>query len=104
LKKLLIDGRESTEEIAKGIGETKKTVDKDYQEMKLKGIIKGATLHVNYKKFGYKAVATILITMDPLQADKLIEYTKKMPETYSVYVRVLKETFASCPFSKPFSN
>ncbi len=85
LKELLIDGRKSTGEIAKEIGETKKTVNRHYQEMKLQGIIQGATLHVNYKKFGYKAVAHILITVDPKQADGLIEYAGKKPETYAVY-------------------
>lgn len=54
------------------------------------GIITGATIHINYKIFGYKAVAHILINVDARQADQLIEYLQKMPEVYSFYSRGAK--------------
>ena len=54
------------------------------------GVITGATIHINYKSFGYKAVAYILINVDPQQADKLVEYLQKMPEVYSFYNRGVK--------------
>ena len=41
------------------------------------GIITGATTHINYKLFGNKAVAHILIIVDQQQADQLTEYLKK---------------------------
>jgi DNA-binding Lrp family transcriptional regulator len=85
LKKLLIDGRKSTTEISAEIGETKETVNKQFQEMKNLGIIKGATVHINYKAFGYKAVATLLIDADPQQTEMLIEHVKKLPDIYAVY-------------------
>lgn len=85
LKILLVDGRKGAAEIAKEMGVTKEEVYKQFQEMKRAEIVKGATIHINYRSFGYKAVAHLLINMDPQQADQLIEYVKKMPDIYSVY-------------------
>ncbi len=58
--------------------------------MEERGIITGATIHVNYKSFGYKAVAHILINVDPRQADKLVKQLQQTPEVYSVYNREVK--------------
>ena len=58
--------------------------------MEENGIITGATIHINYKSFGYKAVAHILINVDSQQEDQLIEYLQKMPEVYSFYNRGVK--------------
>jgi DNA-binding Lrp family transcriptional regulator len=58
--------------------------------MEENGIITGATIHINYKKFGYKAVAHILINGDPKQEYQLIECLNKMPEIYSFYSRGIK--------------
>ncbi len=55
--------------------------------MKQAGIIKGATIHINYKSFGCKAVADMLITVDPQQADQLLDYIRKNPGIYSAYSR-----------------
>ncbi|MCX8151363.1 MAG: Lrp/AsnC family transcriptional regulator [Candidatus Bathyarchaeota archaeon] len=85
LKVLLVDGRKNAAEIAKEIGISKEEVHKKYQEMKRVGIIKGATIHINYKSFGYKAVGHLLITVDPRQADQLIAHFKKIPDIYAAY-------------------
>ena len=53
--------------------------------MEQEGIIKGATIHINYKGFGCKAVADMLITVDPLQEDQLIDSIRKSPGIYSAY-------------------
>ena len=53
-------------------------------------IITGATTHINYRLFGYKAVAHILITVDPLQADQVEKYLQKMPWVYNFYSRGTK--------------
>ncbi|MCW4018853.1 MAG: Lrp/AsnC family transcriptional regulator [Candidatus Bathyarchaeota archaeon] len=87
LKKLLVDGRKSISEIAKEIGESKETVSKQVKEMEQAEIIKGATIHFNYKGFGYKAVASLLITTDPQQSDTLVAYVKKMPDIYAAFNR-----------------
>ena len=90
LKELLADGRKTDNEIAKKIGQKKENVRKNFAKMEENGIITGATIHINYKKFGYKAVAHILINGDPKQEDQLIECLKKMPEIYTVYSRGIK--------------
>ena len=58
--------------------------------MQKNGIITGATIHINYKSFGYKAVAHILIAVDPQQEDQLITHLQKMPEVFSAYRRGVK--------------
>ena len=90
LKELLADGRKTETEIAKKLGLTKEVVKKNYLQMEEIGIITGATIHINYKSFGYKAVAHILINVDAQQADKLVEYLQQMPEVYSYYNRGVK--------------
>ena len=92
LKELLADGRKKDVEIAKKIGETRDNVKKNLTKMKEMGVITGATIHINYKSFGYKAVAHIIININPHQADQLIEYLQKMPETYAVYSSGVKGT------------
>ncbi len=72
------------------MGETKETVKKNFAEMQEIGIITGATTHINYKSFGYKAVAHILINFDSRQEEQLVNYLKKMPEIYSFYNRGIK--------------
>ena len=59
--------------------------------MKKLGIIKGATTHINYKLFGFKAVANILITVKPDQANQLLEYLKGVPEIYSAFTRGIED-------------
>jgi DNA-binding Lrp family transcriptional regulator len=80
-----MDGRKSAAEIAKDIGLAKEEVDKNYRELKKAGIIKGATIHINYRGFGYKAVANLLINVDQTQADQLTEFVKKMEDIYALY-------------------
>lgn len=86
----MADGRKNANEIAKEIGVSRETVKKNYQKLEKAAIIKGATIHINYKLFGYRAVAHILITTDYKQADQLIEYLKGLPEVYAFYERGIK--------------
>lgn len=90
LKELLADGRQSESEVAKKIGETAACVKENFGQMKEMGIITGATTHINYKSFGYLAVAHILITVNPEQEGQLIEYLQKTPEIYAFYSRGVK--------------
>jgi Lrp/AsnC family transcriptional regulator, regulator for asnA, asnC and gidA len=92
LKELIVDGRKTEMEIAKKLGLTKEVVKKNYLQLEAIGVITGATIHINYKSFGYKAVAHILINIDAQQADKLVEYLRKMPEVYSVLNKEVKGT------------
>lgn len=93
LKELLGDGRQADGEIAKKIGEPKKNVTDSIDEMKKMGIITGATIHINYKSFGYKAVAHLNITVEPEQEEQFTSYLQKMPELYSFHNRGPKGNF-----------
>lgn len=53
--------------------------------MEKAGIIKGATIHINYKAFGYKAFAYLLISVDPVQEEQFIEYAQEIEDVYSVF-------------------
>jgi len=85
LKELLMDGRITAAEISERNGLRKEIVHKSIQEMKRSGIIKGATIHINYREFGYRAVAMLLINVEPAKADQLADYVKKMQDIYAVY-------------------
>jgi Lrp/AsnC family transcriptional regulator for asnA, asnC and gidA len=87
LKELLADGRESEDEIANKLGLTKQVVKNSILKMEKVGLIKGATTHINYRLFGYKAVAYFLIVVEPEQVDKLLDFLSKMPEAYSCFSR-----------------
>ena len=50
LKELLQDGRKNFTKIAKKLKVSKKTIWKHYTLMKQKGVILGATTHIDYKK------------------------------------------------------
>lgn len=90
LKELIADGRQSDSEIAEKLGLTKAVVKNGIQKMQKMGVITGATIHINYKLFGYKAVAHILINVDSQQAEQLLEYLQKMPGVYSAYSESIK--------------
>jgi Lrp/AsnC family transcriptional regulator for asnA, asnC and gidA len=87
---LLANGRENNCDIAKKTGLTKKIVKENIDKMQKMGIITGATIHINYRTFGYKAVAHILINVNSQKADRLTEFLKEIPEIYAVYSRGVK--------------
>ncbi len=84
LKELLKDGRKSFAEIAEQCGTSKDVVTKRYKKMKQEGIIVGATIQMNYRFFGYYAVANLTIQVDPQGRDKVAENLGKMPNIFSV--------------------
>jgi DNA-binding Lrp family transcriptional regulator len=104
LKELLADGRQTDSEIAKKIGETKESVRRNISKMEKMGIITGATIHINYKIFGCKAVAHILINVDPQQEAQLIEYLQKMPGFYAFYSRRVKGNLDVVTILKTFEE
>ena len=84
LKELLLDGRKNFLDLSKKLDEPKEAVSRAYQEMVETGIINGATIHVNYRMFGHKAVANILINIEPRYADQLVKFIRGIPEIYNV--------------------
>ena len=104
LKELLVDGRKTENEIAKKLHLTKEAVKRNYHKLEENGIIAGATIHINYKDFGYKAVAHILINLDPCQADEFVKYLQKMPEIYGFYNREVKGNMDVIVILKSFEH
>ncbi len=80
LKKLLTDGRMTYDELAKECGASKNKIWKRYSAMKRRGIIKGATTQVNYGHLGYAALATLLISVDYHQIERIMEFMGKITE------------------------
>ncbi len=85
LRLLFIDGRQTVAEIAEKTGISKEIVSQNYLQIKRDGIIRGATIHFNYRGFGYFAVAHLLVTVDPKQVDQIIDFVGKMEDIYSIY-------------------
>ena len=96
LKELLSDGRKSFAEIGEQCNTTKDVVAKRYKKMKQDGIIVGATIQMNYRFFGYNAVANLLITVDPQGVDKVMEYIGELPNIFSVFPSYNKRQIFAC--------
>jgi Lrp/AsnC family transcriptional regulator for asnA, asnC and gidA len=48
--------------------------------MEKKGIIKGATVQINYSHFGFDAIATLLVSVNPEQMEQVMELLPKITE------------------------
>ena len=80
LKILLKNGRTGYDSIARECGEPENKIWKRCKSMEKKGIIKGATVQMNFGYFGYAALATMLISAEAQQMDQVMEITKKITE------------------------
>ncbi len=80
LKILLKDGRTSYDSIAEECKEPKNKIWKRCKAMEKKGIIKGATVQINFGQFGYAALATLLISVDVQQMEQAMGFTEKITE------------------------
>lgn len=80
LKKLLQDGRSGYNEIAEECGISENNVWKRCKAMKKEGIIKGATVQINFNHFGYDALATLLISVEAHQMERVMEFVGKITE------------------------
>lgn len=78
LRRLLMDGRTSYEELAEICKVSKNKVWKRCRSMEKRGIIKGATTQLNFGKFGYDAIVTLLIRVEPQQIEQAIETLEKV--------------------------
>ena len=83
LKELLKDGRKSFTAIAEECQTSKDIVWKHYKDMTAAGIIAGATIQFNYPKFGYSAVAMILLSVESQYVTDVFGRLKKIPDLTS---------------------
>ncbi|MCW4046675.1 MAG: Lrp/AsnC family transcriptional regulator [Candidatus Bathyarchaeota archaeon] len=80
LKILLKDGRAGYDEIAEKCEVTRNVAWKHCRAMEKKGIIKGATVQINYSHFGFEALATLLISVGAQQLEQVMELVKGLTE------------------------
>jgi Lrp/AsnC family transcriptional regulator for asnA, asnC and gidA len=80
LRILLKDGRISYDELARKCGSSKNKIWKRCRAMEKKGIIKGATTHINFQDFGFAALATLLIRVEAQQIEEVMEFIEKITE------------------------
>jgi hypothetical protein len=59
-------------EIVKELGVTKDVADQNYFAMKNSGVIKGATVQIDFTCLGYDTLATLLIFVDAHQAVQIM--------------------------------
>jgi Lrp/AsnC family transcriptional regulator, regulator for asnA, asnC and gidA len=80
LKILLMDGRTAYDTIAKECGEPKNKIWKRCKAMEKRGIIRGATVQINFGQFGYAALATLLISVESQHLEQVRELIEKLTE------------------------
>jgi DNA-binding Lrp family transcriptional regulator len=80
LKELLKDARKSFTAIAEECHTSKDIIWKHYKEMEKAGIIVGATIQLNYQKFGYSGVAMMLLNVDSQDINDVFGRLKKIPD------------------------
>jgi DNA-binding Lrp family transcriptional regulator len=83
IKELLQDGRATFVEIANRCGVTKNKVWKRFMAMARKGIISGATIQMNFAKFGYEVIATFLINVEAHQIEQVMAYIRSITEVFA---------------------
>ena len=81
ITKLQEDGRKSFREIAKEVDSTAVTVINRVDKMEDKGIIRGYTTDIDYRKLGYHVVAAIELVV---KGDKLEDIEKMLDEHKNV--------------------
>jgi DNA-binding Lrp family transcriptional regulator len=80
LRILLNDGRTGFDELAKAGKVTKNVAWKRFRVMEKKGIIKGATVQINYGHFGFAVNATLLISVNAEHVEHVMELISKIIE------------------------
>jgi len=83
---LLEDARKSFAEVGKELGISKNAVWSRYKNMTKAGIIKGATVEINYKGLGYDSVGTIRMEVEPPQIEKVSRFIKaRVPDVFGPF-------------------
>jgi Lrp/AsnC family transcriptional regulator for asnA, asnC and gidA len=76
LRILLKDGRTGYDELAEECRISKNVAWKRCKAMEKRGIIKGATVQINFNHFGFDALATLLISVNSQQLEQATELIK----------------------------
>jgi len=80
IRALQKDARTNFADIAKDCGVSTDTVSKRFKKMKRTGIVRGTTLLLNPKSFGYNCVASLGIDVDYPHVREIVELVGKIPD------------------------
>jgi Lrp/AsnC family transcriptional regulator for asnA, asnC and gidA len=85
IKELLKDARRNFADIAKECHVSTTTISDHFNELEKAGVIRGSTIQMNYKSFGYDAVADIMVKVEPGLEKQVVEYIQRMPNIYCAF-------------------
>jgi Lrp/AsnC family transcriptional regulator for asnA, asnC and gidA len=80
IRALQKDARTNFADIAKNCNVSIDTVSKRFKRMKKTGIVRGTTILLNPKSFGYDCVASFGIRVDFPHVEEVIDFVGKIPE------------------------
>jgi len=80
IRALQKDARANFADIAKDCDVSTDTISKRFKRMKKTGVIRGTTVLLNPKSFGYDCVASLGIRVDYPHAKEIVDFVKKIPE------------------------
>ncbi len=82
---LLIDGRKSFKDIAQECNTSKDVIAKRYKQMRIKGVITGATVENSSGCYGCSFVAAIEVKAQCQKEKEIISQLKKIPQVFGFY-------------------
>jgi Lrp/AsnC family transcriptional regulator, regulator for asnA, asnC and gidA len=80
LNSLFSDGRKNLKTIAEECQVSKDIIWKHFMKMKSAGIIVGATVELNYPRFGYNTVANLLLNVESQNINEVFDYLRKIKD------------------------
>ena len=80
IRTLQKDARASFAGIARDCGVSTDTISKRFRKMKKAGVIKGTTILLNPKSFGYECVGSLGVDIDFPHLREVVESLRKIPE------------------------
>lgn len=80
LRSLQRDARHSFADIAKRCSVSTDTISKRFRKMKEAGIVRGTTILLNPKSFGYDCVASIGVDVSYPRLEEVVELVQTIPE------------------------
>ena len=80
IRSLQRDARANLSDIARDCGVSVDTISKRFRKMRRAGIIRGTTILLNPKSFGYDCVASLGIDVIYPHLEDVVEFIHRMPE------------------------
>lgn len=80
IRALQKDARTNFADIAKGCKVSLDTISKRFRRIRRTGVVRGTTILLNPKNFGYDCVASFAIRVDYLHVEDVVDFVGKMPE------------------------